>query len=85
MLEIDGDIWTVKEEEILGLCEHATHTISLRTSLKPKMRLLVLVHELLHAARPDFTETDVGYLDQILQEGLWADGWRRKPRKPRQK
>ena len=80
MLKIDGEDWTVIEEEILGLCEHATHTILLRTNLKSKMRMLVLIHELLHAARPDFTETDVGYLDQIIQEGLWADGWRRKPK-----
>ena len=77
---MDGEEWAVREDEILGLCDSENRIITLSPKLKPKMRLLVLIHELLHAARPDFTETDVGYLDQIIQEGLWADGWRRKPK-----
>jgi len=77
---VDGESWEVKEDEILGLCDSENRVITLNPKLKPKMRLLVLIHEMLHAARPDFTEADTGYLDQILQEGLWADGWRRKPK-----
>ena len=81
-LDIGGETWTIEEAELCGMCDREEHLIPIASNLTPKWRLETLIHELLHAAVPGLSEDEVEHLDRILQEGLWADGWRRpNPRK----
>ena len=84
-LKIEGKKWTVEDAEICGMCDREQRLITISPRLTPKQRMGAMLHELLHVALPNLDEDTVGSVECILQEGLWADGWRRKPRKPRQK
>lgn len=77
-VKIGKNTWTVQEANIYGLCEHSDRLISLQAGQRGKLRLDTLIHEVLHASRPDVSEADVAEIARDLTAALWQDGWRRK-------
>jgi hypothetical protein len=77
-VKIAGKIWTVREIDLCGLCEHDSQMITLQYGQKGKKRMDTLIHEFLHAARPDVLEADVAEIANIITDALWRDGWRRE-------
>lgn len=79
-LKIRKQTWTIQDADDLadyGRCHHNKRKIEIRTKQTDKERLDTLIHEVLHAANPQFTELRVVALAGCLQVALWRDGWRR--------
>jgi hypothetical protein len=84
-LTIRGKRWTIKDTPyrakhmrgVTGLCWFFKHLIEIREGQRPKARLDTLIHELLHASFPKWSEKKVGRLARILMLGIYGDGWRR--------
>ena len=72
--------WTIRDVEDLehyGECFYPGRTIELRSDQQPRVRLDTLIHELLHALRPDFPEREIYAIAKTVSEGIWKDKWRR--------
>lgn len=83
--KIGGRTWRVQFVEARamgkawGLCDHppGRHpTISIRRSLKEPAMLDTLVHEVLHAARPELDEEAVDSTATAIAKALYRAGWR---------
>lgn len=82
---INGRTWRVQFLEARamgkawGLCNHppGRHpTISIRRSLTEPAMLDTLVHEVLHAARPELDEEAVDSTATAIAKALYRAGWR---------
>ena len=72
--------WKVRDVDDLenfGECVYAERTVELRAEQRPKDRLDTLIHELLHALRPDFAEREIYAISRTLTEAIWKDSCRR--------
>lgn len=56
--------------------------IVLKPGLRGRQRLVVLIHEALHAALWDLDEEAVDETAGAITRLLWADGYRRTARRP---
>lgn len=82
-LKIDNKVWTIKTvdpkylPESYGECDDAyDHTIKapeiwIRNDLNTKDTLDTLVHEVLHASRPELCEEAVGNTASIISEAIF--------------
>jgi len=84
--KINGRIWRVllsparNMGKDWGRCDHppGRHpTIQVRRSLKGVNMLDTLVHEVLHAARPELDEEAVDTTASAIARALWRAGYRR--------
>jgi hypothetical protein len=80
-LLINNHRWTLQDGMIYGLCEPTPRLITIDPRLRPRHRLEIVIHELLHALDNDLTEDVVVAQSQTIAEALWKDGWRRKVKK----
>jgi hypothetical protein len=79
-VKVKGKWWKIQEADIkeYGSCTWSEKLIEIRPGQKPKHRLDTIIHELLHALRPNMSERDVREMAKVLTQGVWLDGWRRK-------
>ena len=59
-----------------GQCYADENLIEIDSRLTGKTHLNTLIHESLHAANPDWSETKVNTLAYFLAEILWAQNYR---------
>lgn len=80
-VRINGQVWTVadvpQDRGTCGTCTWAERRIEVHPTLRPKMRLATMIHEVLHAADPEMRHRQIEHLEENLARVLWADGWRR--------
>jgi hypothetical protein len=78
-IKVGRKTWTICDADIKewGLCSYTERLIEIRRGQRPKNRLNTVIHELLHAARQEFTEKEVYAIADAISEALWRDGWRR--------
>ncbi|RTL00407.1 MAG: hypothetical protein EKK57_07340 [Proteobacteria bacterium] len=62
---------------LYGLALKDLNIVKLEKSMNEKLRLYVLVHELVHLAFPKATEQQVLSAEKIIGECLWKQGYRR--------
>ena len=79
-------IWFVLSKDIpsdrYGDCGYSgsTPTIRVRRALQGRMALNVLIHEVLHAARPELAEEAVTETANDIEKVLWRRGYRLIPK-----
>jgi len=86
---IHGQKWSISHEDREGLygeCDLEARSITLHTSLMnagKRLRLEILLHEVIHALFPEASEEQVEHSADVLSSVAWSDGWRRriKPKK----
>lgn len=61
-----------------GSCTPSDRLIEIRSNQPEEERLDTLIHELLHAIKPNMSEQEVTRIADVLSVGLWKDSWRRK-------
>jgi len=59
-----------------GICIYDDRSILIDQGLRPKGRLVVLAHEILHAACPKLSEQQVVEASTAIGSVLWREGWR---------
>ena len=86
-VRVAGVRWRVTDEAIDGVCDHDSNTVSVDPHQRRRKRLDTLVHEMLHATRPEMGEENVAAVAKVLTTVLWKDGWRwgRRRRRRRQR
>jgi hypothetical protein len=87
-VQINGRRWRirlVKSSEIprdrLGDCDHPpgpAPTIRVRRNLSQRLMLEILLHECLHASRPELDETAIEITAKECAKALYAMGYRRR-------
>jgi len=77
-VKVNGRTWTMKELHVYGSADHETQEIHIEPGQTGRTRLDTVIHEFVHAIRPEFRESVVEELAEGLTKALWADGWRRK-------
>lgn len=90
-VRIWSKLWTIKDVENVavagneprylrrgldGLCDHDDRTILIDRNLRPRERVVILAHEILHAACPKLTEQQVVAASTAIGSVLWREGWR---------
>jgi hypothetical protein len=86
--KVNGRLWRVIETPARemgtdwGRCDHPpgrNPTIQIRRTLRGVRHLDTLVHEVLHAARPELDEEAVDTTATAIAKALWRAGYRRLP------
>lgn len=87
-LTINGRKWRIKlvparemPRDALGDCDHppGPHpTIRVRRNLSQRQMLEILLHELLHASRPELDESAIAQSAKECAAGLYAMRYRRR-------
>ena len=77
-VKINGVRWRVTDEAVAGVCDHDGNTVSITPYQRKRERLDTLIHEMLHATRPEMGEENVVAVAKALTTVLWRDGWRRR-------
>lgn len=75
---INGKRWVIHVyPSLCGLTVHASrHIVLIGKQLHTKEFLDTIIHELIHAIRPDFSEQDVEQLSRRISHTLWRFGYR---------
>jgi len=79
-VKVNGRIWTMEESHICRFADHETCVIHIESGQTGQTRLDTVIHEFIHAIRPEFSEEIVGELANGLTAALWKDRWRRGPK-----
>lgn len=90
-VRIWSKLWTIRDVENVaeagneprymrrgldGLCSHDDQTILIDGALRPRARMVILAHEIIHAACPKLTEQQVIAASTAIGSVLWREGWR---------
>ena len=59
-----------------GLCDPATKTITVRSTLRGELELDTLIHEMLHACHWDLDESAIEETATDIARALWRIGYR---------
>lgn len=74
--ECHGEKHSLANEALFGCADDETSTIALDGTQPQRFQASTLLHEMLHVALPNLSETKVRLLEEILFPVLWRDGWR---------
>lgn len=77
-LRVNGKTWNIYRTVLRGLCTPSERAIDIDPRLRPRRRLEVLIHEILHALYQEADEALVTRSAKTLAKALWRDHWRRK-------
>ena len=77
-VKINGVRWRVTDQAVDGMCDHDGNLVYVDPKQKGRERLDTLIHEMLHATRPEMGEENVAAVAKVLTTVLWRNGWRRR-------
>lgn len=70
--------YRIVEEQIHGICDYMSRTISIDARERGRNYLDTLVHECLHASNPKLSEAVVTRMANEISRVLWHKGYRKR-------